>query len=121
MVKESAGLFDAVAIATATHKIASFRKPAVYYRRIAQDLPFKELIRLIGADLKLQPENKALVEKPKQANKILSAAVALLSLNLDNGFWDWRPFERQACMWSAGVNLATTTARNLANIIWVGC
>lgn len=48
VVKDSAAEFDAVALATAAHKIASFRKPAVYYRRIAQYAPFKELIRLIG-------------------------------------------------------------------------
>ncbi|KAK9842858.1 hypothetical protein WJX74_003528 [Apatococcus lobatus] len=64
VVKESGDSFDPVAIATATHKIASFRKPAVYYRQLCQDEAFKRLVKLIG-------------EK-----------------------------------------LATTTARNLANIVW---
>lgn len=48
VVKESAISFDAVCMATAVHKMASFRKPVAYYKRISQYAPFQELQKLIG-------------------------------------------------------------------------
>ncbi len=50
VVRESASLFDPVCMATAVHKMATFRKPAAYYRRISQYGPFQELQTLIGME-----------------------------------------------------------------------